>query len=92
MYLCFQFVGIPESKNFDITLMICLLRNLAKTPQPSHGFDSLPPPNEITPGADLARIKYYRNQFAHRIDSKMDDISFNQYWIEISNVSFIVAI
>ncbi|XP_071133693.1 uncharacterized protein [Mytilus edulis] len=84
-YLLFPSNGIPESKNFDITLMICLLRNLAKTPQPSHGFDSLPPPNEITPGADLARIKYYRNQFAHRIDSKMDDISFNQYWIEISN-------
>ncbi|VDI01654.1 Hypothetical predicted protein [Mytilus galloprovincialis] len=56
--------GEPDTETFDLTLMICLLRNLTSIRSPINGYDSLPLPGETTPGSDLARIKYYRNQLA----------------------------
>ncbi|XP_063408206.1 E3 ubiquitin-protein ligase DZIP3-like [Mytilus trossulus] len=79
--------GIPDSKTFDVTLMICLIRNLTSINPPINGFDSLPPPGEITPGSDLARIKCYRNKLAHHDSNTRDTTYFNTAWREISDVS-----
>jgi hypothetical protein len=53
-----DFSGEPSSKDFDITLMICLLRNLI--PHITI-MDRLPSATDTSLGADLSRIKYYRN-------------------------------
>ncbi|CAG2255519.1 unnamed protein product [Mytilus edulis] len=79
--------GVPESKTFDVTLMICLIRNLTSISHPINGFDSLPLPGESTPGSDLARIKYYRNKLAHHDSNTIDSAYFNTAWGDISNVS-----
>ncbi|XP_063406711.1 uncharacterized protein LOC134690648 isoform X3 [Mytilus trossulus] len=77
--------GVPDSKTFDVTLMICLIRNLTSINPPINGFDSLPPPGETTPGSDLARIKCYRNKLAHHDSNTIDTTYFNTAWREISD-------
>ncbi|XP_071159000.1 uncharacterized protein [Mytilus edulis] len=64
--------------------MITLLRNLTTIKHPRGGFDTLPSATETTPGADLARIKYYRNYLAHLDDGKVGSIAFNTAWNIIS--------
>ncbi|XP_071152248.1 uncharacterized protein [Mytilus edulis] len=76
--------GVPDSKTFDVTLMICLIRNLTSINPPINGFDTLPQPGEITPGSDLARIKYYRNKLAHHDSNTIDTAYFNTAWRDIS--------
>ncbi|XP_063438379.1 uncharacterized protein LOC134719303 [Mytilus trossulus] len=77
--------GIPDSKTFDVTLMICLIRNLTTINPPINGFDSLPLPGETTPGSDLARIKYNRNKLAHHDNNTIDTAYFYTVWTDISN-------
>ncbi|CAG2229842.1 unnamed protein product [Mytilus edulis] len=83
-FLCPRFPDVPDSKTFDITLMITLLRNLTNIVPPQSGFDCLPSANEITPSADIARIKYYRNYLAHLDDGKIESANFNSVWYDIS--------
>lgn len=80
-----SFVDVPDSKNFDVTLMIALLRNLTKC-SPLCGYDRLPCAIDTTPAADLARIKHYRNYMAHLNDGKLDSVDFNANWNDITNV------
>ncbi|CAG2194950.1 unnamed protein product [Mytilus edulis] len=75
-----RFPDVPASKTFDITLMITLLRNLT----PYGGFDCLPAAAVISKGADLARLKYYRNYLAHLEDGKVEGTDFNTAWDTIS--------
>ncbi|CAG2221642.1 unnamed protein product [Mytilus edulis] len=84
-YNSFDVIGVPVSTTFDVTLMICLIRNLTSVTQPINGFDSLPLPVETTPGPDLARIKWYRNILAHHDSNKMATGDFNTAWSNISN-------
>lgn len=80
-------LDVPDSKTFDINLIITLLRNLTNINPPLGGFDSLPAANEITPSADLARIKHYRNCLAHNENGKFENTDFNTAWDNISGVS-----
>lgn len=82
----FPITDVPDSKTFDVTLMIVLLRNLTKMAAPRLGFENLPPATETTPGADLARIKYYRNYLAHLDDSKIETTFINTAWIDLTGV------
>ncbi|OPL33844.1 hypothetical protein AM593_01559, partial [Mytilus galloprovincialis] len=73
-----------SSMDFDLTMMICLLRNIGGLATPINGWDRLPPPNEILPGADLATLKWYRNQLAHTTDSSiMDNNEFTLKWTQV---------
>ncbi|XP_076095790.1 uncharacterized protein LOC143066864 [Mytilus galloprovincialis] len=82
--LCPRFPDLPDSKTFDVTLMILLLRNLTPITPPLCGFDHLPSVIETTPAADLARIKHYRNHLAHLDDGKLDTGFFNTAWNDIT--------
>ncbi|XP_063400364.1 E3 ubiquitin-protein ligase DZIP3-like [Mytilus trossulus] len=77
--------GVPDSKRFDITLMITLLRHLTSMTPPAGGYDRLPKSTETTHGADLARIKFYRNRLAHLDDAKIDHASFITDWHDITS-------
>ncbi|XP_071181368.1 uncharacterized protein [Mytilus edulis] len=83
--LLFPRNGVTVSTTFDVTLMICLIRNLTSVTQPINGFDRLPPSVETTPGPDLARIKWYRNILAHHDSNKMATGDFNIAWSNISD-------
>ncbi|XP_063411291.1 serine/threonine-protein phosphatase 6 regulatory ankyrin repeat subunit C-like [Mytilus trossulus] len=75
---------VPKSDNFDVTLMITLLRNLTNLSEPQKGYDHLPSPTEITTASDLARIKYYRNYLAHLENSTVDNVIFTSAWEDTS--------
>ncbi|XP_076100339.1 uncharacterized protein LOC143069539 [Mytilus galloprovincialis] len=79
-----RFPDVPDSRYFDVSLMLTLLRNLATLTPPRGGFDRLPPVIEISTEADLARIKYYRNYLAHLSDGKIDTTFFNTAWTDIT--------
>lgn len=66
--------------------MITLLRNLTAMNPPQFGYEKLPTSIEITPAADLCRIKYYRNYFAHLDKGKIDTAFFQISWTDMTGV------
>ena len=75
------FSGKPSSKDFDVTLMICLLRNLKSI----YIKDNiLPSATDTSLGANLSRIKFYRNIIVH-CDS-IADTDFESYWKNVTQV------
>ncbi|XP_022790277.1 uncharacterized protein LOC111329771 [Stylophora pistillata] len=75
-----------SSKNFDVTLLMVLLRNICGLVPPSTGWDRLPSPTDMSKAANIARLKYYRNTvYAHATEASVDDATFNSYWQDISN-------
>ncbi|XP_063420857.1 E3 ubiquitin-protein ligase DZIP3-like [Mytilus trossulus] len=80
---------VPDSKTFDVTLIITLIRHLTDLTPPHGGYDKLPSDNETTPTSDLARIKYYRNILAHLDEGKIDNstfkTTFSTAWDNIAN-------
>ncbi|CAG2256316.1 unnamed protein product [Mytilus edulis] len=61
-------------------MLICLLRNLGGLLTPSNGWDQLPHPNDTLPGADLATLKWFRNQLAHTTVTSMNNNEFTDKW------------
>lgn len=88
IYVIFFFIsGNTSSENYDVTLMICLLRNFSTIVPPSNGYDKMPPATEISDGADLARIKYYRNQIVHAEKDEISKQDFTIAWACVSKVN-----
>lgn len=73
-----------KSKDFDLSLLIKLLRNICNLGIPSNEWDRLPNDADLSLEDDLARIKYHRNEtLAHTVDMNLSDCNFNKYWQEI---------
>jgi WD40 repeat protein len=77
--------GPPDSKNFDVTLLTVLLRNICGLARPASGWDALPPDSDPSVAANIARIKFYRNQVhAHITTTEIADNEFENLWLKIS--------
>ncbi|XP_031551975.1 uncharacterized protein LOC116289226 isoform X2 [Actinia tenebrosa] len=75
------------SENFDITLLFVLLRNICGLTPPATGWDKPPVATDLSREADLARVKYYRNElYGHITETAVSDCDFEKYWSEISDV------
>ena len=73
-----------SSAQFDITLLMVLLRNLCGLTSPATGWDKLPAVTDLSREADIARVKYYRNTvYGHAERASVDDAAFNAYWDDI---------
>ena len=75
-----------SSKLFDITLLIVLLRNICglSPPTTTRSWDMLPPATDISPEADMVRVKYFRNTvYGHAEQASVDDVTFNSQWTDI---------
>lgn len=73
-----------SSRDFDITLLMVLLRNICGLTTPASGWDCLPPATDLTPEADIARIKWYRNTvYGHASHASVDDATFASCWTDI---------
>ena len=73
------------SKDFDITLVMVLLRNICGLTAPATGWDSLPSASDTSFEANIARVKYYRNSvYGHAEQASVDDPTFNLLWKDIS--------
>ena len=72
------------SEKFDITLLMVLLRSICSLTSPATGWDALPLPTDLSRGADIARIKFYRNTvYAHATQASIDDVTFDNHWKNI---------
>lgn len=76
MALLYPLQGTVKSSDMDITLMICLLRNLHKMKIQ----DKLPADADISEEADVSRIKHYRNLVAHNTDGHISKPDFEAIW------------
>lgn len=65
-----------SAEDFDVTLMVCLLRNISSV----NIQDCIPAKTDTNTGADISRIKYYRNQIAHSDDGQISSKEFNEIW------------
>ena len=75
----------PNSKNFDVTLLTVLLRNLSGFPAPATGWNTMPPGTDNSRQANITRIKLFRNQvYAHASSTEVDNTTFHNLWQEIS--------
>ena len=76
-----------SSSNFDITLLMVLLRNICGLTPPASGWDTLPPEADKSREADIARLKHFRNTvYAHAEEASVDDVTFNTHWQSIRDV------
>ena len=77
----------PDSTTFDITLLFLLLTNICGLTPPHTGWHCKPPPSDTSREANLARIKFFRNQlYGHITTTGIDELMFNALWQEISAV------
>ncbi|XP_068674201.1 uncharacterized protein [Montipora foliosa] len=77
----------PDPNTFDITLLFLLLTNICGLTPPRTGWHCKPPPSDTSHEANLARIKFFRNQlYGHITTTGVDELMFNALWKEISAV------
>ena len=85
------FPTIPSSvssANFDITLLMLLLRNICglSPPASTGSWEVIPPASDVSIQANMVRVKYYRNNvYGHASKASVDEPTFNSYWQDISN-------
>ena len=73
-----------SSRDFDITLLTVLLRNVSGLSSPKTGWDALPAVTDMSREADISRVKYFRNTvYAHAEKASVDGTTFNAYWQDI---------
>lgn len=73
-----------SAKQFDISLLAVLLKNICGLSPPASGWNTLPHAGVNTEAADIARITIHRNEvFAHAKQASIDDVLFEQHWINI---------
>ncbi|XP_078380991.1 uncharacterized protein LOC144663797 [Oculina patagonica] len=84
LYLAIK--SLVSSRDFDPTLLVLLLRNICSLVPPATGWDNLPLVTDVTPEADIARIKFHRNTvYGHATDASIDDATFGVYWNDIKD-------
>ena len=83
-----------SSANFDVTLLMVLLRNICglSPPVSTGNWDKLPPDSDNSTQANIVRIKWYRNNIhAHATEASVDDPTFNALWQKISSAILALA-
>ena len=79
--------AIPDSNTFDITLLFLLLTTISGLSPPPSGWNTKPPPSDASIEANLARIKFFRNNlYGHVTTTGIDTPTFSALWLEISTV------
>ena len=76
-----------SSANFDVTLLMVLLRYICglSPPVSTGSWDKLPSDSDNSTEANIVRIKCYRNEvYGHATKASVDDATFNALWQKIS--------
>ena len=77
----------PDSNTFDITLLFLLLTNICGLSSPLSGWHSKPSPSDNSLEANLARVKFFRNElYGHVSTTAIDTPTFSGLWQDISTV------
>ena len=75
----------PDSNTFDITLLFLLLTSICGLSPPPSGWHTKPLPSDTSVEANLARIKFFRNElYGHVTSTGIDTPTFSALWLELS--------
>ena len=81
-----------SSSDFDLRMLIVLLKKVCGLVPPSTGWNKLPSVTDFSQEADLSRISYFRNTiYGHILDMEIDDSLFRFVWKEISGTFLRIA-
>ena len=81
-----------KSTDFDISLLCKLLRAICSLTPPITGWDNLPNSTDHSLGADLVRIRIYRNTiYGHNHSMEITKADFEKLWKEISEALLRIA-
>lgn len=76
-----------SSRDFDIILLVILLRNICGLVPAATGWNNCPLVTDTTPQADITRILFYRNRiYSHASNASVDDATFSSYWKGIKDI------
>ena len=77
----------PDSNTFDISVLFLLLNSICGLSPPPSGWHTKPSASDASVEANLARIKFFRNElYGHVTTTGMDTPIFSALWQEISAV------
>ena len=81
-----------KSTDFDISLLCKLLREICNLTPPATGWKDLPNITDHSLGADLVRIRIYRNEiYGHNHRMEITNADFEKLWREISETLLRIA-
>ncbi|CAC5385049.1 unnamed protein product [Mytilus coruscus] len=73
--------------SLDITLIYKLLRQFNLIPPPTQGWGAIPDKADSKLADDIERIRFYRNQIAHRCDTNIDTNVFDDYFDKFQDIA-----
>lgn len=75
-----------STKDFDISLLYILLRNICRIPKHKNGWGNPPEKGDNSLAACIERIRIQRNFIsAHSPNGKIEDVEFQKKWDELRN-------
>ena len=77
--------GLPDSKEFDISLLHLLIREVCYLPVPLTGWHKMPADDDQSLEANIARIKCFRNELCHSVSTSIPDEEFEDKWNAITS-------
>ena len=82
--MLFPTSGLPDSKEFDITLLHLLIRELCCLKAPRTGWHKMPADDDQSLEANIARIKCFRNELCHSVSTGIPNDEFEDKWNTIT--------
>ena len=83
--MLFPTSGLPDSKEFDITLLHLLIRELCCLKAPRTGWLKMPADDDQSLEANIARIKCFRNELCHSVSTSIPNDEFEDKWNTITS-------
>ena len=83
--MIFPTPGPPDSKEFDITLLHLLIREVCCLTAPLTGWHKMPADDDQSLEANIARIKCFRNELCHSVSTSIPNEEFEDKWNTIAS-------
>ncbi|EPQ01912.1 E3 ubiquitin-protein ligase DZIP3 [Myotis brandtii] len=77
---------LPQSKQFDLYLLLALIKHLHVFPAPKNGWNMEPPSSDLSKSADILRLCKYRDLLLSEIlMNGLTESQFNSIWKKVSD-------
>ncbi|XP_006873380.1 PREDICTED: E3 ubiquitin-protein ligase DZIP3 [Chrysochloris asiatica] len=78
---------LPQSKQFDLYLLLALIKHLNIFPEPQKGWNVEPPSSDLSKSADILRLCKYRDTLLSEIlMNGLTESQFNSIWKKVSDI------
>ncbi|XP_065769910.1 E3 ubiquitin-protein ligase DZIP3 [Muntiacus reevesi] len=78
---------LPQSRQFDLYLLLALIKHLNVFPAPKKGWNMEPPPSDLSKSADILRLCKYRDILLSEIlMNGLTEPQFTSIWKKVSDI------